>query len=145
MCQFFCFLPQYLWLLLYKKNFKQATLMRALHSSVIVNNLLETQAHKHMQHVCRLLCNVFQSVASVGACHRWTTEELSMWLQCFSCCGGITEHSTGPFSFFNHCMLKSHCSALILCIFSFLEAKCLEFIQEVLLCSALLSTISCDK
>lgn len=47
--------------------------MTKLHSSVIVensHNLFETQAHKRMQHVCRLLCNVFQSVAYVGAFHR---------------------------------------------------------------------------
>lgn len=46
---------------------------------------------KRMQHVCRLLCNVFQSEANTGACHRWTTGELCYGCRAFPAAVGLLD------------------------------------------------------
>lgn len=62
-----------------------------------------TGIHIHLQHVCVPVCNVFQSVANMvpatGGPQRTT-----VWLQSFSCCGGLIGHTLHMgLSRFHHC------------------------------------------
>lgn len=89
--------------------------MRKLHILLLLLRMLkslQTQAHIHMQHVCCLVCNVFQSVANMVLATEKPQENYSVVAKLFLLWWAYWTHSAEGLLRFNHCTVAINLKVL---------------------------------
>lgn len=89
--------------------------MRKLHILLLLLRMLkslQTQAHIRMQHVCCLVCNVFQSVANMVLATEKPQENYSVVAKLFLLWWAYWTYSAAGFPCFSHCTVTINLKVL---------------------------------